>query len=181
MGSLDGRTIAFLEARRSQEMAQLVERQGGTPYVAPALREVPTADSAEVHAWIQELVAQRFDVVIFLTGVGCRAILEAAAADDQLDAVLAALAKARVVARGPKPVFVLKQHGVRIDFVPPEPNTSDELLAELSAWQLGGTRVGLQVYGGTTPFLERLLHGLAELGAHVHVVAPYRWERPPDD
>ena len=64
MGSLDGRTIAFLEARRSQEMAQLVERQGGTPYVAPALREVPTADSAEVHAWIQELVAQRFDVVM---------------------------------------------------------------------------------------------------------------------
>src|SRR5439155_25935405 len=113
MGSLDGRTIAFLEARRSQEMAQLVERRGGTPYVAPALREVSTADSAEVHTWIRDLVAQRFDVVIFLTGVGCRAILEAAAADGQLDAALEALATARVVARGPKPAYVLKQHDVR--------------------------------------------------------------------
>jgi uroporphyrinogen-III synthase len=181
VGRLDGRTIAFLEARRSEEMARLVERQGGTPYVAPALREVPTTDGPELQAWLDQLATRDFDVVIFLTGVGCRTILDAARATGALNAALAGLASARVVARGPKPVHVLKQHEVRIDFVPPEPNTSDELLAELSTWEVAGKRIGLQVYGGTTPFLERLLDGLSQFGADIHAIAPYRWERPLDD
>src|SRR5438067_2210632 len=178
---LAGRTVAFLEARRADELARLIVQQGGTPYVAPALREVPVEDDRALRAWLHDLASRRFDVVIFLTGVGCRALLERAAEYGQRDAVLDGLAQARVVARGPKPVRVLKEYAVHIDFVPPEPNTSDELLAELARWDLGGEAVGLQIYGGTTPFLERLRAGLAALGAQVHEVAPYRWEGPVDD
>jgi uroporphyrinogen-III synthase len=178
---LAGRTIAFLEARRSEELARLIAQQGGTSYVAPALREVPVADVAPLGAWLAALAAQRFDVVLFLTGVGCRALLELAAADGQLDGVLAGLARARVVARGPKPVRVLKDYGVRVDFVPPEPNTSDELLAELATWDLAGRAVAVQLYGGATPYLERLRAGLAAFGAQVHEVAPYQWDGPTDD
>src|SRR5262249_22229729 len=178
---LAGRTIAFLEARRADELARLVAQQGGTPYVAPALREVPVEDDRPLRAWLHDVASGRFDVVIFLTGVGCRALLERAAEDSERDAVLAGLARARVIARGPKPVRVLKEYGVRIDFVPPEPNTSDELLAEVARWELAGKAIGLQIYGGATPFLARLRAGLAALGAHVYEVAPYRWEGPIDD
>ena len=97
------------------------------------------------------------------------------------DRVRLGLEAARVVARGPKPVKVLHDQGFRIDFVPPEPNTSDELLAEFSGWDLAGKRLGLQLYGGTTPFLERFRVGLADLGALVDEVSPYRWEGPADD
>src|SRR5205085_2667485 len=48
-------------------------------------------------------------------------------------------------------------------------------------WQLSGRMVGLQVYGGTTRYLERLREGLRDMGAVVHEVAPYRWEGPTDD
>src|SRR3954471_5994967 len=96
---LAGRTIAFLEARRSEELTRLVVQQGGTPYVAPALREVPVADLAPLRTWLAALAAARFDVVLFLTGVGCRALLERAAEDGELNHVLAALAATRVVAR----------------------------------------------------------------------------------
>lgn len=178
---LAGRTIAFLEARRSEELARLIVQQGGTPYVAPALREVPAADPAPQRAWLARLAAGRFDVVLFLTGVGCRALLERAAEDGALDGVRAGLARARVVARGPKPVRVLREYGVRIDFVPPEPNTSDELLAELATWELAGKAVGVQLYGGSTPFLERLRAGLAALGARVDAVMPYQWDGPADE
>jgi uroporphyrinogen-III synthase len=178
---LAGRTIAFLEARRSEELARLVAQQGGTSYVAPALREVPVADPAPLRAWLEALVAARFDVALFLTGVGCRALLERATEDGTLDRVLAGLARARVVARGPKPVKVLREYGVRIDFVPPEPNTSDELLAEFATWDLADKTVGMQLYGGSTPFLERLRAGLAALGARVDEVMPYQWEGPADD
>lgn len=178
---LAGRTIALLEARRSQEIARLIELQGGTAYVAPALREVPVEDDAEIRAWLRLLATGKLDVVLFLTGVGCRALLERATRYGQLDAVRAGLAGARVAARGPKPVRVLNEYAVHIDFVPPEPNTSDEILTELRGWDLAGKAVGLQLYGGSTPFLERLRPGLAALGAVVHEVSPYRWEGPSDE
>jgi uroporphyrinogen-III synthase len=178
---LAGRTIAFLEARRSEELARLVAQQGGTPYVAPALREVPVADPVPLRAWLGVFVAGQLDVVLFLSGVGCRILLERAAADGTLDRTLTGLARARVVARGPKPVRVLREYGVCVDFVPPEPNTSDELLAEFATWDLAGKAVGVQLYGGTTPFRERLRAGLAALGARAHEVAPYQWEGPADD
>ena len=177
---LEGRVIAFLEARRSAELARLIAGQGGTPLQAPALREVP-AENGALGGWLEHLAGGRFDVVIFLTGVGCQALLERAGQSGQREAVLRGLARARVVARGPKPVRVLREHGVRVDFVPPEPNTSDELLAELARWDLAGKAIGLQLYGGSTPYLERLRAGLAALGAQVHAVAPYRWEGPADD
>jgi uroporphyrinogen-III synthase len=178
--SLVGRTVAFLEARRSAEIARLVEMHGGTPLVAPALRETPVEDPAPLDAWLAELAGGALQVVLFLTGVGCDALLQRARSEGQIDAILQGLARTRVIARGPKPLRVLKQHNVRVDFVPPEPNTSDELLAELASWELRGKRLGLQVYGGTTPFLERLREGLDSLGAFVHEVAPYRWEGPAD-
>lgn len=178
---LDGRTIAFLEARRSTEVEHLVSMQGGTSLVAPALREIPVEDDAPVRAWLDRLADRGFDNVLFLTGVGCRALLERAKGYGLKDEVLRGLEATRVVARGPKPVKVLNDNQVRIDFVPPEPNTSDELLAEFATWHLRGKSFGVQLYGGTTPFLERLRVGLADMGAQVHEVAPYRWEGPADD
>jgi uroporphyrinogen-III synthase len=145
------------------------------------LREVPVADVAPLRTWLRALAADRLDIVVFLTGVGCRALLERAAEDGMLAAAQAGLARARVVARGPKPVRVLREYGVRIDFVPPEPNTSDELLREFAGWALAGKTVGVQLYGGSTPFLERLRAGLVALGARVIVAAPYQWEGPADD
>jgi uroporphyrinogen-III synthase len=175
---LAGRTVAFLETRRSEEMAHLIRLQGGTPLSAPALREVPIDDDAPIVEWLHELLAGSFDIVIFLTGVGCGHVLSAAAKHAMLESALKALDSTRVVARGPKPVKVLKDHGVRIDFVPPEPNTSEELLAEIERWNLRDRTIGLQIYGGSTPPLLRLRDGLKARGAHVHEVAPYRWEKP---
>src|SRR4029453_13745846 len=39
MSSLEGRRVALLEARMSEEAATLVRRLGGTPDVVPAVRE----------------------------------------------------------------------------------------------------------------------------------------------
>src|SRR5438067_9194209 len=106
-GPLTGRTIAFLEARRSAEVSRLVEMQGGTPLVAPALRETPVADPAPLHAWLQNVAQGQFAVVLFLTGVGCNALLQRAENTGAIDAVLAGLARTRDGARGPKPGRVL--------------------------------------------------------------------------
>lgn len=180
-GPLTGRTVALLEARRSAELARLVENLGGVPYVAPILREIPVDDERPLLAWLDRLAAGDFAATLFLTGVGCRALLDLAARAGRQQAVRAGLAATRVVARGPKPVRVLREHGVRIDLVPPTPGTSDELLAALADWPLTGTTVGLQLYGGSTPFLARLQAGLAARSVQVAAAQPYRWEGPADE
>src|SRR5579885_2382145 len=177
---LQGRVIAFLESRRAEELTRMIERAGGMPVGVPVIREVPIEDRGEIRAWLATLGRGGFDVVIFLTGDGCRDLLARAEEYGLLADVIDALSRARVVARGPKPAHVLRQRSIPITFIPPEPNTSDELLAELSTWNLVDVAVGLQVYGGASPALDRLRDGLRNLGARVQEVAPYRWEGPTD-
>lgn len=177
MASLYGKTIAILEARRSQELASLIERHGGVPYVAPALREALLDNEAEVTAFVDRVIQGPVDLAIFLTGVGTQRLFDRAEAHGRKDELLAALAGPMVAARGPKPVAVLKRHNVRIDIVAPEPNTSEDLLAELQAYNWRGKTVTLQHYGKPN---ETLRQALQDLGAEVLEVSLYRWELPVD-
>ncbi|MSQ14913.1 MAG: uroporphyrinogen-III synthase [Dehalococcoidia bacterium] len=177
MGILEGKVIAVLEARRAGDMVSLITRHGGIPYSAPALKEVPLDNSGEVASFIDQFVDGRVSLVIFLTGVGTRALLGAAAGNGRLEEVLAALDRMTVVARGPKPVAVLKEYKVRIDMVPPEPNTSQELLEMLRPLELRGKTVAMQHYGQPNVFLR---DALVELGAAVLEVSLYRWDMPDD-
>ncbi|MGH2460265.1 MAG: uroporphyrinogen-III synthase [Chloroflexota bacterium] len=177
---LSGRTIAFLESRRADDLTRLIGRAGGTPLGVPIVREAPVEDGGEIGGWLGSLARGEFDVAIFLTGGGCLGLLERAEGHSLRPDVVGALRRLRVVARGAKPARVLRQNDVPIAYVPPEPNTSDEILAELGAWDLAGKVVGLQVYGGPSPFLDRLRAGLRALDADVREVAPYRWEGPTD-
>jgi len=40
-----GLRVLSLESRRASEMAELIRRQGGEPFVAPSMREVPLAEN----------------------------------------------------------------------------------------------------------------------------------------
>ena len=175
MGDLQGKVIATFEARRSEEMAGLIRRHGGVPYTAPALREVPLNNTGEVDAFVSRVIDTPPDIFTCLTGVGTRALLERTG--ERLPQFLQAMSKSTVVARGPKPVAVLRQHSVRIDLVPPEPNTSHELLEQLRPKGLWGKTVALQHYGEPNEFLRDALR--AE-GAEVWEVSLYRWALPED-
>jgi uroporphyrinogen-III synthase len=175
--SLQGKTIALTESRRATELATLVTRLGGVPYAAPAIREVPRLDRGPALAALERICRAEVQVVLFLTGIGTRALLELAREAGAQERLLGALARLLVCARGPKPVAVLREAGVRIDLVPPEP-TSPALLAALSAGRdLRGTVVAVQLYGEAN---RALLDGLAALGAVVLEIPLYEWA-PPED
>src|ERR1700690_1576090 len=72
-----GRTVLSFESRRSAEIATLIENCGGHAMVAPATREVPAASSADVSRFAGALLEGNIDLVIFLTGVGTRALARA--------------------------------------------------------------------------------------------------------
>jgi len=171
--------VLVLESRRSREMAALVTTYGGRPVVAPALREVPLESNPDALACAAALLRGEYDVVILLTGVGTRALLEVASTTHPREAFVAALAKTKVVARGPKPMAVLRELQVPAWVTVPEPNTWRELLAAIDATgeSIAGRQVAVQEYGKTN---DELLHGLEARGARVTRVPVYRWALPED-
>ncbi len=176
-----GLRVLSLESRRAKEMAQLIANNGGNPIVAPSTREVPEGPNDDELKFASGLLADEFGVVIFLTGVGTRHLAQAIDAVCPRDLFVAALSRTQVVARGPKPIAVLREFGVPIALSVPEPNTWRDLLAaldqETANIPLRGQKVAVQEFG--IPSTE-LYAGLAERGATVFPVHVYKWE-PPED
>jgi len=159
-------------------MAALIRRHGGEPTVAPSMREVPLEENADALAFGEELLAGRIDVVVFFTGVGARELLELLETRHERAAIVAALANCRVAVRGPKPVPVLRERGIRIDLKAAEPNTWRELLAALDdAGCVAGQTVAVQEYGLPN---EEFNAELVRRGATLRRVPVYRWALPED-
>ncbi len=176
-----GLRVLALESRRAQEMAKLIANNGGEAIVAPSMREVPLESNKDALAFASALAEGGFDMVIFLTGVGTRALTRVVETVYPREQFVAALRRVAVVARGPKPVTALKELGVPVTLAVPEPNTWRELLHALDerrdSLPLDGCRIAVQEYGVSNP---ELLTGLGERGAQVTRVPVYEWALPED-
>src|SRR5208282_6675265 len=102
-----GARVLALESRRARELAQLIANNGGHAVVAPATREIPAHDHGDALKFASSLRDGSLDVVIFLTGVGARALAQAAETVCSRQEFVEALGRTTVIARGPKPVAVL--------------------------------------------------------------------------
>jgi len=174
--SLGGRTIAITEARRARELATLIGKLGGVAYSAPAVVEVLRRDLGPARAVLHRICAKEVGVVVFMTGVGTRALLDLATQAGRRDDLLHALTALTVVARGPKPVGVLREAGVHIDVVLSEP-TSEGVLDALASSNLRGRTVAVQLYGDEN---RALVDGLTARGARVLEIPLYEWALPDD-
>ena len=179
--SFHGLRVLSLESRRATEIAALISTFGGQPLVAPALREVPLESNTEALDFAEALMRGELDVVIFLTGVGTRALVAVVEPRYPRDVFAAALARTKVVVRGPKPLAAVRELQVPVWVTVPEPNTWRELLAAIDAKAaerpLAGARIAVQEYGVSNP---ELIDALAERGATVTRVPVYRWALPED-
>ena len=176
--NLRGLKVVSFESRRAKEMAELIRRYGGEPILAPSMREVALGENRAALDFLPELEAGEFDVVILMTGVGTRTLNQALLTRYPQEKIVAALQKARLVARGPKPVAVLKELGLTPWLSAPEPNTWREVLSVLdAAAAIAGKRIALQEYGVPNP---ELVAGLKQRGAEVKTIAIYRWALPED-
>jgi uroporphyrinogen-III synthase len=179
--SFQGLQVLALESRRRTELAALISAFGGRPLLAPALREVPRESNTEALDFAAALMRDEFDVVVFLTGVGTRALVGVIERAYPRQTFIAALARTKIVARGPKPLAALRELQVPIWVAAPEPNTWRELLAAIDARAeerpLGGARVAVQEYGVSN---TELLEEFRRRGARVTPVPVYRWALPED-
>jgi|KBSMisStaDraftv2_1062788.scaffolds.fasta_scaffold00397_16 uroporphyrinogen-III synthase len=181
MPGFNGLCVLSFESRRAKEIAQLIANNGGVPIVAPSTREVPDAPQENELKLIRGILAGEFDVVIFMTGVGARAFVDAAATTSPKEEFLAALRKTRVVVRGAKPAAVMRDLGIPFWLNAPEPNTWREIVKVLdqnsATVPLCGLRIGVQEHGAPS---SEMYEALRERGASVFAAHVYRWELPED-
>ncbi len=177
--NFQGRTVLTLESRRGKEMSRLIETYGGKPVHAAAMREVPRSSNPEALRFADSLFGGNLDVVIFLTGVGARALSDVVKTAHPVEKFFEALRSVVVVARGPKPVAVLREWNVPIALTAPEPNTWREVLQAIDDHKLDlrDKCVAVQEYGIPNP---ELLEGLRMRGARVTPVPVYQWDFPED-
>lgn len=176
--------VCSFESRKQDEMRSLIERRGGVATIAASLREVPLENNTAVFEFLDRLLAGEFDVVIFMTGVGAKTLLEVVETKLPRATFFEALQRCCVIVRGPKPTAVLREWGVRIDHRAPEPNTWRELLNVIDGGlsfpadsRQGAGVFAIQEYG--LPSVE-LYSALTDRGASIFPVPVYRWELPTD-
>jgi uroporphyrinogen-III synthase len=177
--NFQGLTVLTLESRRGQEMSRLIETYGGKPIHAPAMREVPLSSNPEALRFAEALLSGKLDAVVFLTGVGARALSQVLESVHPKENFFEALRRVSVIARGPKPVAVLREWKVPIALTAPEPNTWREVLQAIDDHKLDlrNKQVAVQEYGVSN---TELLEALRERGAQVTAVPVYRWDFPED-
>ena len=171
----DGLRVLSLESRRAEEMATLIRKQGGEPFVAPSMREVAIEEHGEAFAFADRLLREEFDCIILLTGVGTRLLWKTLLTRYPEADLKAALERATLVVRGPKPSAAVREIGMVPRVQVPEPNTWHELLETMRGRP--ETRIALQEYGKTNP---NLIEGLRAMGKEVTPVRIYAWDLPAD-
>ena len=152
--ALAGLTIAAMESRRAEEMARMIARFGGTPAVSPSMREVPVERPEAAIEFAHRLLVGEVAVVVLMTGVGLRHLVAAVEKHVDRQRFLDSLSDVVTIVRGPKPVAVMKDLGLKPTHRVPEPNTWRELLETVDRHvAVAGQVVAVQEYGKPNPSL----------------------------
>jgi uroporphyrinogen-III synthase len=170
--------VCSFESRRAVEMQSLIERHGGHATVAPSMREISLDENPAAFTFAEALFAGQVDVMVFMTGVGARTLLDVLQTRYDRSRLFQAFARCSIIVRGPKPAAVLREWKLRIDHRAAEPNTWRELLA-LFDEQVPVTQqtVAVQEYGRPN---EEFYRQLQQRGARILPVPVYRWGLPDD-
>lgn len=173
--SLKGLRVLSLESRKAAAMEELLRKQGGNPFVAPSMRELPLAENTAVFDFAERLFAGQIEMIVLLTGVGTRQIYRTLAARYPESAFPDALRRTVVVARGPKPAAAVREWQVSPQLIAPEPNTWREVLSVTEG--RSEKRIAIQEYGRSNP---ELIAGFRARGADTTSVRVYQWDLPED-
>ncbi|QHS50850.1 ANTAR domain-containing protein [Edaphobacter sp. 12200R-103] len=178
--SFKGLRILSLESRRAREVEKLIRTYGGEAFVVPSMREVGLESNEETLEFARGLLRGDFDLVVFLTGVGVRAMLDIVEQQFDREEFIGALRKVKIAARGAKPATALRELKVPVHVISEEPSTWRELMRairETLGENLAGMRVAIQEYGASNPEFLAELSGCCDTLLKVPV---YQWALPED-
>lgn len=174
---LEGFRIGVTSERRAADLIDALERRGAQVLHAPTLRMQPASDDEQVILDTEAIIEARPDVVLATTAFGVRRWLEVADAAGQGEQLLATLATARILVRGPKARGGIRAAGLD-DSGMSEEETTASLVAKVLAEHDSALTIAVQAHG----YLEdAVLAPLLAAGHRVVTVSPYRWQSLDDN
>ncbi len=191
--ALQGFTIGVTADRRWAEQADLLRRRGATVLHGPSITTAYLVDDVALRRDTEAVIASPPAWLLATTGIGMRAWFEAAQEWGIEEGLRAALARARVVARGPKSAVAAESLGLAVWKRAPTERMGDlvAILAEAgaaagdaadgdgaAAGEVAGQRVVVQLYGTESPEVRLALE---DMGAQVTEIGVYQWRSPPDE
>jgi uroporphyrinogen-III synthase len=174
---LEGFVVGITADRRWSEQAQLLERRGAAVLHGPTISTEYLGSDDVLRRATEDVIARRPDYLVATTGIGMRSWFEAAQVWGLAERCNAALAAARVVARGAKAAAAVQVAGLHT-WASPARERLEDAVGLLTAEQLTDKVVALQHYGERD---ARAVAALSAAGAVVVEVPVYRYRRPPDD
>ena len=171
-GDLAGKRILVPESRDLDLFAGMMEQHGAETIRCPMVKILDLDDPDPARQWLETLLGEGFDDIVLLTGEGLRRLMTVARAMDREADTIAAIGRARVFVRGPKPVKALREIGCTPYRSAPAP-TTDGVIAALATEDLAGRRVGVQLYPDNPN--EPLLDAVRARGGLPVAVTPYRY------
>jgi uroporphyrinogen-III synthase len=170
---LNGYRILILETREEAQFSRLLAEQGADVLQCPMFTIHDVSDPAPIEAWIKRFVDAPFDDLVLMTGEGLRRLMKVVRRIGAEAPFVASLGKARKFARGPKPGKALREIGLEPQITTEKP-TSEGVAEMLSRLDLGGHRVGLQLYPDKDHSV--LIGAIKAQGAEVDTVLPYAYD-----
>jgi uroporphyrinogen-III synthase len=175
---LAGRTVAVTAERRAEEQAELFRKRGADVVIAPTVHTVDLSGDDGLRRITESVIAAPPDWVVATTGFGMRLWFEAADAWELGEALIAALATSRVVARGPKAQSACRQRGLEVVWRAPG-ESMPEVVTWLGAQEgVADASVAVQLFD---PEDHPSTAELVAIAGTVTEVPVYRWRRPDDE
>ena len=176
--SLKGRTIVITRpAGQAEEAGRLIEEKDGVPYYIPAIEIKGLSNFSPVKKFITELLKRQVDYVIFMSTNGVKYLFSAADSIKQTSQLKEGLAKAFVIAVGPRTAEALKEeYHIHADLVPMK-YSSEGLIEALQGKQISDKKIRIPRTSNSTPTLT---DKLKEMGAKVEEIHVYESSLPID-
>ena len=170
--SLCGITVAITSSRRASELASLVRRFGGIPYIAPTIGiRNNNPPNSECIKFIEIIRNERIHYFVFMTGVGVFNLFQNIQKLHQLETVIEKLRNTVVIARSNKPAMELRKFGIRTNLVP-NINTIEGILNLLGNFDIKNKNIGILWHGDYShSFREKI----ESLGSKVFEFSSYTY------
>ena len=158
--SLRGITVAITSSRRASELASIVRKFGGVPYIAPTIgirNKNPLIN--DCNKFIETVCHKKMHFFVFMTGVGVFTLFQNVDKLHELDNVIEKLRDTVVIARSNKPAAELRKFGVATNFVP-DMNTIDGVFDLVRKFDVKNKNIGILWHGNYSDSFKRKLESL---------------------
>lgn len=172
--SLTNKHIAIAASRKTDEMIEIIERQGGTGAVRSLQGTVfPAGDTLKRS--MEEVFSAAPEWYVFTTGIGVKSIIETAEQMGKKEVFINLLKEADVAVRGYKTYNAMKELGID-PAVRDDDGTTKGLMRQLDGADTINKKVMVQLHGVSSPVLYNFLKSKG--AAHILEVLPYQHVEP---